>query len=76
MKLRPMQQRLGEAFGKARKRYGLSQVKFAAQLQMHRTYYSAIERGEKNITLRLVEKICTKLSYRVSEMFADAEALR
>lgn len=33
-----------------RERTGLSQEAFADRIGMHRTYWSAIERGEKNLT--------------------------
>nr|WP_221185353.1 helix-turn-helix transcriptional regulator [Flexivirga oryzae] len=40
-----------------RERTGLSQEAFADRIGMHRTYWSAIERGEKNLTLKSVERI-------------------
>ena len=43
-------QRLGKAFRKRREALGFSQESYADEIGMHRTYYSAIERGEKNPT--------------------------
>lgn len=37
---------------------GWSQDTAAELLKMHRTYYSAIERGEKNLTLSTILRIC------------------
>ncbi|HEX4732516.1 MAG TPA: helix-turn-helix transcriptional regulator [Solirubrobacterales bacterium] len=39
----------------------LSQEAFAERLGFHRTYWAGIERGERNLTLRSVEKIAAKL---------------
>ena len=44
-------QRLGQAFRKRREALGYSQESFADHIGMHRTYYSAIERGEKNLQI-------------------------
>lgn len=39
----------------------LSQEAFADLLGMHRTYMGAIERGERNLTLRTVERLARQL---------------
>jgi len=44
-----------------RKEMGLSQDGFERHTGLHRTYASAIERGQKNLTLRSVERLATKL---------------
>lgn len=44
-----------------RKRRGFSQEDFADKLGVHRTYMGGIERGERNLTLKSVEKIAGKL---------------
>ena len=40
---------------------GLSQETFADELGVHRTYMGAIERGERNLTLRSLERIAACL---------------
>jgi transcriptional regulator with XRE-family HTH domain len=40
---------------------GLSQEAFADVVGVHRTYMGGLERGERNLTLRSVEKIAAKL---------------
>lgn len=40
---------------------GQSQEDFAVALQIHRTYLGAIERGERNLTLRTVEALAGRL---------------
>lgn len=40
---------------------GLSQEKFADVVGVHRTYMGGVERGERNLTLRSVERIAAIL---------------
>jgi transcriptional regulator with XRE-family HTH domain len=44
-----------------RKRRGLSQEQFAEILGLHRTYVGGVERGERNLTLRSVERLADRL---------------
>ena len=48
MKDKVLLERVGASLRKQRESSGLSQEAFADQIGMHRTYYSAIERGENN----------------------------
>ncbi len=48
---------LGRALRKRREALGYSQESFADEIEMHRTYYSAIERGEKNLQLDTLHKV-------------------
>jgi len=72
MKADQTQRKLGEAVRRRRERLGVSQEAFADQVIMHRTYYSAIERGEKNPTLRTLMRIADGLGIRLAELFVDA----
>jgi transcriptional regulator with XRE-family HTH domain len=40
---------------------------------MHRTYYGAIERGERNVSLENLKRVADGLGVTLSELFADAE---
>jgi transcriptional regulator with XRE-family HTH domain len=40
---------------------GLSQEAFALTVGVHRTYMGGLERGERNLTLRSVERIAARL---------------
>jgi transcriptional regulator with XRE-family HTH domain len=40
---------------------GLSQETFAEMLGVHRTYMGSVERGERNLTLRSVERIAARI---------------
>lgn len=51
----------GRNVQRARKAAGLSQEQLAEKAGLHRTYIGMIERAEKNITLRNIEKIAKAL---------------
>lgn len=44
-----------------RQQRGLSQEAFADVLGVHRTYMGGVERGERNLTLKSVERIAARL---------------
>ncbi len=73
MKSRTMVERIGDALRKRRESLGVSQEAFADRIGMHRTYYSALERGESNLTIRTLEKVCLGLRTKLWEVFKDAE---
>ncbi len=47
----------------------LSQEKFALTIEMDRTYYASIERGERNVAIVNIEKIAKGLGVSLSELF-------
>jgi transcriptional regulator with XRE-family HTH domain len=56
-----------------RKATKLIQDRFADQIDMHRAYYSAIERGEKNITLDTLLRVADGLGVNASDLFVKAK---
>jgi len=56
-----LQRTLGNNLRAFREAEDLSQEAFADVLGVHRTYMGALERGERNVSLRSVEKIAGKL---------------
>lgn len=50
----------------------VSQEGFADAIQMHRTYYSSIERGERNLTLVTLWRVAEGLEVKVSQLLRDA----
>lgn len=56
-----LQRTMGHNLRAYRKARGLSQEAFAEILGFHRTYVGDIERGERNLTLRSVERIATQI---------------
>ena len=66
-------ERLGAVMRTYRKATKLSQDRFADQIDMHRAYYSAIERGEKNITLDTLLRVADGLGVNASDLFGKAK---
>lgn len=56
-----LQLRLGANLRALRSDRGDSQERVAERLGVHRTYYSAVERGERNLTLRSIERLADRL---------------
>jgi transcriptional regulator with XRE-family HTH domain len=52
-----LQVRFGRNLRRYREQLGMSQEKFADFVGVHRTYMGGVERGERNLTLRSVERI-------------------
>lgn len=74
MKKLSVAQRVGRTIREMRKKTGLSQDDFADHLDMHRAYYSAIERGEKNITLKTLHRLATGLGTTMAALVTNADA--
>ena len=53
---------------KIREEQGLSQEKLAGLANLHRAYVGQIERGEKNIGLKNLEKIAKALNIDIKEL--------
>lgn len=56
-----LQRTFGRNLRSYRKGRGLSQEAFANALGVHRTYMGGVERGERNLTLKSVERIASLL---------------
>jgi transcriptional regulator with XRE-family HTH domain len=56
-----LQRVLGRNLRNFREAEELSQEAFAERMGYHRTYWAGIERGERNLTLRSLERIASKL---------------
>lgn len=66
-----IRQRLGRNLRRLREAKGWSQEQFAFEANIHRTYVSDIERGARNPTITVVEKLALPLGVTVSELLAD-----
>lgn len=58
----------GERVRAERIRQGYSQEELAELADVHRTYIGMIERAEKNITLKNIEKIANALKIKPEEL--------
>jgi transcriptional regulator with XRE-family HTH domain len=52
---------------------GLSQEAFAEYVGVHRTYMGGIERGERNLTLRSVERLAGVLDVPALELLTSSK---
>jgi transcriptional regulator with XRE-family HTH domain len=60
--------RLGRNLRCLREAKGWSQEAFAHEAGIHRTYVSDIERGARNPTTTVVEKLATPLGVKIGEL--------
>jgi transcriptional regulator with XRE-family HTH domain len=56
-----LQRTVGRNLRAYREARGLSQEAFADLLEVHRTYMGGIERGERNLTLKSLERIAGRI---------------
>jgi len=61
--------KLGKRIAELRRKRGFSQEGFAGECGFHRSYMGAVERGEKNITLAMTNRIAKTLGISLSELF-------
>ena len=73
MKSRSLQKRIGEAIRRRREALGFSQEAFADRIRMHRAYYGALERGEKNLQLSTLERVCAGVGAAPWEILKESE---
>jgi len=66
-----LQRAVGRNLRAVRDRRGLSQEAFALVLGVHRTYMGGLERGERNLTLKAVERIASVLDIDPLDLLAD-----
>ena len=60
--------RLGRNLRAYRAAEGLSQEAFAEVLGVHRTYIGALERGERNLQVRTVERLADRLEVSLHDL--------
>jgi len=61
-------ERFGTRVRELRTAQGYSQETFAHEVELDRTYIGGIERGERNVALRNIEKIATTLGISIAEL--------
>lgn len=69
-----LQRRFGRNLQAHRRSLGLSQEAFADELGVHRTYMGGVERGERNLTLKSVERLAQRAGLDPLELLGDARA--
>lgn len=69
-----LQRVVGRNLRAYRQARGLSQETFADLLDVHRTYMGGIERGERNLTLKSLERIAEKIGVEPLTLLDPAAA--
>ncbi|WP_375431009.1 helix-turn-helix domain-containing protein [uncultured Friedmanniella sp.] len=65
-----LQRRVGQNLRAYRASRGLSQEAFAEVIGVHRTYMGGLERGERNLTLRSLERIAEAIGAEPANLIA------
>ena len=60
--------KFGDRVQSLRNQAGISQEKLAKLAEMHRTYISGIERGERNVSLINIMRLANALNLSVSKL--------
>jgi transcriptional regulator with XRE-family HTH domain len=67
-------QRLGQNMRERRFKTGMSQDHFADTIEMHRAYYAALERGEKNLSLSTLHRLAKGFGVTMAELLAGVDS--
>ena len=71
-----LQRAVGRNVRRVRNERGLSQEQFGEVVGWHRTLVGAVERGERNLTLKSVERVSIQMGVDPLELLQDPEADR
>ena len=66
-----IKKKFGQRVKKLRQDKGLSQEALALQSDLDRTYIPSIEKGERNVSITVIEKIAKALKVKISVLFED-----
>ncbi|MCB0963676.1 MAG: helix-turn-helix transcriptional regulator [Acidimicrobiales bacterium] len=65
---------VGANLRRVRRQMGFSQESFGQHVGWHRTFVGAVERGERNLTLRTVERLADQLDVHPLALLFDGVA--
>jgi len=65
---------VGRNIRRLRRERGLSQEDLADEIGVHRTYMGGVERGERNLTLRSLERLAERLGVSPLSLLANPDA--
>jgi transcriptional regulator with XRE-family HTH domain len=66
-----IKERFGKAIRRRRRELDLSQEELAERAELHRTYISDIERGDRNPSLENIEKLAKALEISIADIFIN-----
>lgn len=70
----PIEFRFGARVHALRIERRLPQDALASRAQVHRNYISEMERGKRNVSLRIIERIARALDVEIAELFRGTES--
>lgn len=70
-----LQHIVGDNLRRLRRQMGYSQESFGEHVGWHRTFVGAVERGERNLTLRTVERLAQQLEVHPLALLFDGVAV-
>jgi transcriptional regulator with XRE-family HTH domain len=71
-----LQRTLGANLRRYRVARGISQEELADEIGVHRTYLGGVERGERNLTLKSVERIADSIGLEPMSLLVEGAPLR
>jgi transcriptional regulator with XRE-family HTH domain len=66
-----IKKKFGKQVKKLRLEKGLSQETLAYEADLDRTYIPSIEKGERNVSITVIEKIAKALNVKISVLFDE-----
>ena len=66
-----IKQKFGNNLKRLRLEKGLSQEKLALNADIDRTYIPSIEKGERNVSIVIAEKLAIALNVPITELFEE-----
>ncbi|MDR7369505.1 MULTISPECIES: helix-turn-helix domain-containing protein [Flavobacterium] len=66
-----IKQKFGLKIKELRKLKGLSQEKLANLAEIDRTYLPTIEKGERNVSIEVVERLANALEVKIKDLFDE-----
>lgn len=69
-----LQTKFGLVIKDLRIKKGISQERLALDAEIDRTYIGDIEKGNRNVSLEIVEKLCNYFQIPISELFKMIES--
>jgi len=66
-----IKKKFGKQLRKLRLEKGLSQEALALKADLDRTYIPSIEKGERNVSITVVEKIAKALDVKIATLFNE-----
>ena len=66
-----IRKKIGNKIREIRKQRGFSQEELAFRCGLHRTYISDIERGDRNVSIKNIEKIANALKVKPSKLLEE-----